>query len=126
MFYRVDYVFAVMSAGFLIGSFTGKWTLRFEVSRLARAYFGAVLALLALSSIRLTIFLTLGHGPTWAGLINDLSGMLYGALFGIAVRRDDRRELLLDPRGALSTCDIGRGHVRQRRTGQGVCDGADA
>lgn len=105
MFYRVDYVFSVMGAGFLIGLLTGKWTLRFEASRLARAYYGAVLALLALSSIRLTIFLTLGRGPAWAGLIGDLSGMLYGALFGIAVRRDDRRELLLD-RAVLSAFAI--------------------
>ncbi len=105
MFYRVDYVFAVMGTGFLIGLFTGRWTLRFEAARLARAYYGVLLAVLALSSIRLTIFLTLGHGPAWAGLISDLSGMLYGALFGIAVRRHDRRALLQD-RAVLSALAI--------------------
>jgi len=105
MFYRVDYVFAVLGAGFLIGLFTGRWTLRFEAAQLARAYYGAVLTLLTLSSIRLTIFLMLGHGPAWAGVISDLSELLYGALFGIAVRRDDRRELLLD-RAVISALAI--------------------
>ena len=96
MLYRVDYAFAVMGAGFLIGLLSGKWTLRFTTSSMAQAYFNAVLALLALSAISLTSFLTLGHGPAWTGVIGDLSGMLYGALFGIAIRRDDRRDLLLD------------------------------
>jgi uncharacterized membrane protein YphA (DoxX/SURF4 family) len=97
MFYRVDYVFAVLGAGFLIGLFTGKRTLRFPASRVAQAYFNIVIALLAFSSISLTFRLSLGHGPAWTGAISDLAGLLYGALFGIAVRRADRRELLLDP-----------------------------
>jgi uncharacterized membrane protein YphA (DoxX/SURF4 family) len=105
MFYRVDYVFALMVAGFLIGLLTGKWTLRFTTSLLAQMYYNAVLALLALSSIRLTFFLTLGHGPAWTGVISDLSLVLYGALFGVAARRDDRRELLLD-RAVLSALAI--------------------
>jgi hypothetical protein len=37
MFYRVDYVFAVMGAGFLIGLFTGKRTVRFPTARVAQA-----------------------------------------------------------------------------------------
>lgn len=105
MFYRVDYVFAVLGAGFLIGLLAGTWTLRFAASRLAQAYFNAVVALLALSSVSLTFRLTLGHGPAWTGAIGDLSGILYGALFGIAVRRNDRRELLLD-RSVLSALAI--------------------
>ena len=43
MFYRVDYVFAVMGAGLLIGLFTGKRTLRFPASRVAQAYFNIVI-----------------------------------------------------------------------------------
>jgi uncharacterized membrane protein YphA (DoxX/SURF4 family) len=105
MFYRVDYVFAVIGAGFLIGVLTGKWTLRFSTSRVAQMYFNAVLTLLTLSSIRLTFFLTLGHAPAWTGAISDLSLVLYGALFGIAARRDDRQELLLD-RAVLSALAI--------------------
>src|ERR1700743_2385122 len=101
MFYRVDYVFAVMGAGFLIGLFTGRWTLRFTAACMAEAYFNTVIVLLALSSISLTFRLALGDGPTWTGAFGDLSGLLYGALFGIAVRRDDRRALLLD-RAVLS------------------------
>ena len=91
MFYRVDYVFSVLGAGFLIGLFTGKRTSRFPASRVAQAYFYIVIALLALSSISLTFRLSLGHGPAWTGAISDLSGIVYGALFGIAVRRADRR-----------------------------------
>jgi uncharacterized membrane protein YphA (DoxX/SURF4 family) len=105
MLYRVDYVFAVLGAGFLIGVFSGRWTLRFAASRIALIYFNTVIALLALSSISLTFRLTLGHGPAWTGVINDLSGIVYGALFGIAVRRADRRELLLD-RAVLSALAI--------------------
>ena len=105
MFYRVDYVFAVMGAGFLLGLFAGRRTLRFTASRVAQAYFDTVMVLLALSSISLTFRLTLGHGPAWTGMIGDLSGLLYGALFGIAVRRDDRRALLLD-RAILSALAI--------------------
>ena len=105
MFYRVDYVCAVMGAGFLLGVFTGKWTLRSTASRVAQTYFDTVMVLLALSSISLTFRLTLGHGPAWTGVIGDLSGLLYGALFGIAVRRDDRRALLLD-RAVLSALAI--------------------
>jgi uncharacterized membrane protein YphA (DoxX/SURF4 family) len=105
MFYRVDYVFAVLGAGFLVGLLVGKWTRRFGASRLARGYYGAVIALLALSSISLMFRLTLGYGPAWTGAIDDLSGVLYGALLGIAVRREDRRELLLD-RAVLSALAI--------------------
>jgi uncharacterized membrane protein YphA (DoxX/SURF4 family) len=105
MFYRVDYVFAVMGAGFLLGVLTGRWTLRFTASCMAQAYFNTVIVLLALSSISLTFRLSLGHGPAWTGAISDLSGMVYGALFGIAVRRADRRELLLD-RAVLSALAI--------------------
>src|ERR1700742_1618975 len=97
MFYRVDYVFAVMGAGFLFGLFIGKRTLRFPPSRVAEAYFNIVIALLALSSMSLTFRLWLGHGPAWTGAISDVAGVLYGALFGIAVRGADRRELLLNP-----------------------------
>jgi uncharacterized membrane protein YphA (DoxX/SURF4 family) len=71
----------------------------------AQAYFDTVMGLLALSSISLTFRLTLGHGPAWTGVIGDLSGLLYGALFGVAVRRDDRRALLLD-RAVLSALAI--------------------
>lgn len=105
MLYRVDYVFAVMGAGFLIGLLTGRWTLRFTPSSMAQSYFNAVLVLLALSSIRLTFFLAMGHAPAWTGVFSDLPGMLYGALFGIAVRRSDQRELLLD-RAVLSALAI--------------------
>src|ERR1700756_5659512 len=95
MLYRVDYVFAVLGAGFLIGVFSGRWTLRFAASRMALLYFNTAIALLALSSISLTFRLTLGHGPAWTGVINDLCGIVYGALFGVAVRRADRGELWL-------------------------------
>jgi uncharacterized membrane protein YphA (DoxX/SURF4 family) len=105
MYYRVDYVFAVMGAGFLIGLFTGRWSLRFTAACMAQAYFNTVIVLLALSSISLTFRLTLGYGPAWTGAIGDLSGLLYGLLFGIAVRRDDRRALLLD-RAVLSALAI--------------------
>jgi hypothetical protein len=74
MFYRVDYVFAVMGAGFLIGLFTGRWTLRFTAACMAQAYFNTVIMLLALSSISLTFRLTLGDVPAWTGAIGDLSG----------------------------------------------------
>ena len=88
MLYRVDYVFAVLGAGFLIGLFSARWTLRLAASRIALVYFN-----------------TLGHGPAWTGVINDLSGIVYGALFGIAVRSADRRKLLLD-RAVLSALAI--------------------
>jgi hypothetical protein len=68
---------------------------------LARGYYVAVATLLVLRTIVFTVsLLSAGNGRwnTVAGFIGDLSALLFGALLGLAARRSNGRELLVEPK----------------------------
>jgi hypothetical protein len=99
VFYRVDYVLAVLLAGFLAGALFNKAAQKISASRLARAYYIAVVVLLILRAVTFTGLMVTAH-PGWNTVgkpIGDLGGLLFGALFGLAVRRRDARQFLVDP-----------------------------
>ena len=100
MFYRVDYMLAVLFVGFLAGILFGKTTDKIAASRLARWYYLAIVVLLVLRT-GIFAYTTLASHPssfwnTAGGFISDLGGLLFGALFGLAARRKNAREFLTD------------------------------
>ena len=104
MFYRVDYLLAVMFVGLLAGLAFSRISSRFPAQQVARSYFFIVLALIGL---RIVCFMGSAANPQLAfwniagGAISDLGSLLFGALFGLAARRADhsadRTALLLEP-----------------------------
>jgi uncharacterized membrane protein YphA (DoxX/SURF4 family) len=103
LFYRVDYLLAVMFVGLLAGLAFSRITSRFPAQQVARSYFFLVLALIGL---RIVCFMGSVAKPLtfWnmsGGATSDLGTLLFGALFGIAARRADhsadRAALLLEP-----------------------------
>lgn len=100
MFYRVDYSLAVTLAGFLAGLLLSAPFRHISPSRLARAYyvFMAIPVLLRTAFFARSL-LAAQPGSSWtvAALLGDLTTLLFGAIFGLAVRRKDARRLLVDP-----------------------------
>jgi hypothetical protein len=99
VFYRVDYTFAVLLAGFLIGLGVSRRSSRFPAPATARAYFEIVLVLLALRLVCLIGYEVQPHFSAWnisLGALLDVSTLLFGLLFGLALRRVDRHALLTD------------------------------
>jgi len=97
MFYRVDYMLAVMFAGFLIGILCDRATANMPPSRLAHGYYAVVATLLVIRTGAFVGAMLMSHTSFWnasSGFIGDLLGFLFGALFGLATRRSDARELL--------------------------------
>jgi len=107
MFYRVDYALAVLLAGFLAGLLVSKTTENITPTRLARSYYVAVAMLLVMRT-GVFAYITLGSRASFwsslSGLFGDLLGLLFGALFGLAVRRKDARRFLSDPFVLKSLC----------------------
>lgn len=100
MFYRVDYATAVLLVGFLTGFLFSRSAEKIPSARLARRYHAAVAILLVLrTSVFAVTMLSAGNArwSTLGGLIGDLLAVLFGALFGLAARRSDGREFLVDP-----------------------------
>jgi DoxX-like family len=99
MFYRVDYAMAVLLAGFLAGVVFGGKFRNIAPSRLARGYYITVAVALVLRTLAFAVVL-LGQSASVANsashLLGDLLSILFGALFGLAVRRQDARSLLTD------------------------------
>ncbi len=98
MFYRVDYMLAVLLAGFLIGLAAGRRVAHFPVEVVARAYFGIVLVLLGLRLICLIGYVMQPQTSAWnmaLGTTLDIFTLLFAALFGLALRRG-RRGLLTE------------------------------
>ena len=97
MLYRVDYIVAVMLAGFALGALLSRPTTGVSSSRLARGYY---IVAIVLSVLRAGVFIEgmLGsHAKPWGivgGCIGDLLGLTFGALFGLAIRRQDARDFL--------------------------------
>ena len=96
MFYRVDYLVAVLVAGFAVGALFSKATANIAAARLGRAYYAIIAALLVLRTIGFAWSLIAPHRCTNAAmaLVGDLLGVLFGAVFGLATRRRDSRDLL--------------------------------
>src|SRR5262249_33806702 len=100
MFYRVDYILAILAAGFLIGVLLSRALQQIPSPRLARFYYFFVVILLVVraalfaASLLITGSSLLSH---ISGQVGDLSGLLFGALLGSAVRRSDARQLLTEP-----------------------------
>jgi uncharacterized membrane protein YphA (DoxX/SURF4 family) len=106
MFYRVDYVLAVMFVGFIVGALFSGPTANVPPSRLARGYYVVVACLLVLRTgafVGTMLASNAGFWSTASGLIGDLLGFLFGALFGLASRRNDSRQIMTSSRvfGAL-------------------------
>lgn len=100
MIYRVDYILAVLLAGAIVGLLLSRWVTPISPSRLARWYFGAVAITLVLRAVFFVCGLVLNDASFWTlagGAVGDTGGLLFGALFGLASRRADRRDFLLDP-----------------------------
>lgn len=97
MLYRVDYIVAVMLAGLGLGALFSKTTAGVSSSRLARGYYTTAVVL---SVLRTGVFVAsiLGsQAKSWGtvgGCIGDLLGLTFGALFGLAIRRQDARNFL--------------------------------
>src|SRR6185437_16656259 len=99
MFYRVDYLLAVIFAGFLAGAALSQWSLRFGAKRVARTYFVAIAILVALSSGFFWISVVSVNSAAWYAAtrpVSDLINFFLGMLFGVAAFRSDRREVLCD------------------------------
>jgi uncharacterized membrane protein YphA (DoxX/SURF4 family) len=97
MFYRLDYSMAVLLGGLLAGVVLGRPSAKMVTSRLARRYYVVMAVLLVVRTGASVGTMLLSHASLWktaSGLLGDLSGFLFGALFGLAVRRKDARELL--------------------------------
>jgi len=97
MFYRVDYAVAVICVGFIVGSLFSGLTANLPPLRLVRGYYVVVLGLLVLRTGAFADTMLMSHATFWrtaSGLIGDLLGFLFGALFGLATRRKDAREIL--------------------------------
>lgn len=100
MFYRVDYLLAVMLAGLLAGAIVAPLLSRVRPARIARIYFVAAAILVALSLALFAIYVLGANGTFWnniRGATGDGNSFLLGALFGVALRRSDTREILGDP-----------------------------
>jgi DoxX-like family len=100
MLYRVDYAMAVLLAGFLAGAVFGGKLRNLASSRLARGYYMIVAIVLVLRTVAFAIGMLGGGGAgfsSWtARLFGDVLSILFGALFGLAVRRRDARDFLTD------------------------------
>jgi len=107
MLYRVDYLLAVIFLGTLAGSFFGKRMSSIESSRLARGYYVAISILLLLRALAIVGSIVLGNGSGWVkvgSFIGDAGNFLFGALFGIAMRRSNSSAFLREPAFLSSLC----------------------
>jgi|HubBroStandDraft_6_1064221.scaffolds.fasta_scaffold117090_1 hypothetical protein len=100
MFYRVDYLFALIAAGFAAGALFSKSAERLPASRLARIFY-FVFALLTVLRIATYVFSAVATPPHFVdvagSLAGDLSNVAFGAAFGFAIRRKDARVFLTEP-----------------------------
>ncbi len=97
MFYRVDFVLAVIFTGFIVGALLGGSTANVPASRLARGYYVVVVGLTVLRIGAFAANMLMSDANFWgtaSGFTGDLLGFMFGALFGVAARRKDAREVL--------------------------------
>jgi hypothetical protein len=101
MLYRVDYATAVLLVGCLAGFLFSRSAENIPSARLARRYYVAVAILLGLRTTVFAISMLYAGNARWStlgGLIGDLLALLFGALFGLAARRSNAREFLVNPK----------------------------
>ena len=115
MFYRVDYVLAVMLAGFVIGALLKSVTAKLAPHSIAKTYLVLIAVILLIRAIVFVCSVVTTGMPIWNSIgsaIGDVTNFLLGGLFGISVLRSDRRELLCDPDVFLALClSVGIGYV---------------
>ena len=107
MIYRVDYLLALIFAGLVFGAAFGRLAMKIQPSRLARIYFCTVVALLALRAAAFAAGMLLSSGTFWSTVSSatgDAGNFLFGALFGLAAFRQDRREFLLNTKVYSALC----------------------
>lgn len=100
MFYRIDYLVAVLIVGFLSGFSMSKATENTLPGRLAQAFYVATAVLLVLRAGLFACTILMSHVSLWAklgGIAGDTLNFLFATLFGLAARRKDVRELLTSP-----------------------------
>jgi hypothetical protein len=99
MFYRVDYAVAVLLFGFFAGVLCSNKTKEITPSHLARGYYLTIAILVVLRTAAFAAGMLADHSTFWnpvSGFLGDLLGFLFGALFGLALQRRDKREFLTD------------------------------
>jgi uncharacterized membrane protein YphA (DoxX/SURF4 family) len=107
MLYRVDYLLAVIFLGALAGAFFGKRMSSIESGRLARGYYVTISILLLVRAVAIVGSIVLGNGSGWVkvgSFIGDAGNFLFGALFGIAMRRSNSSAFLREPAFLSSLC----------------------
>lgn len=87
MYYRVDYLLALLAAGALVAALLSPRAARIAPQRLAHGYLMATAALVALRAVVFATVFAAGVSwlPAWLfAIIGDLGIVLLGALYGIA------------------------------------------
>jgi len=90
---------AVQVAGLVTGYLLGRHATTITTSRLARDCYFAVAALLVLRAGAFSVSLLTSHAETWrliSSAIGDITALIFGLLFGLAIRRPDARAFLTD------------------------------
>jgi hypothetical protein len=98
MIYRVDYLFAILLAGFIAGAVLGRRLRDIEATRVARAYY-ALTALRVIAGCVVFACLVVLAIPRWNTLnsgLGDFNNFLVGGLFGLALVRAKPAEFLTD------------------------------
>jgi hypothetical protein len=99
MFYRVDYILALLFLGFTVGALLSRSAEAVVTPRLARIYYAAIAVLLVLRTITFA-WTILASDSAFAriegSVAGDLLTFLFAAAFGLAIRRRDACVLLTD------------------------------
>jgi uncharacterized membrane protein YphA (DoxX/SURF4 family) len=107
LIYRTDYLLAIILAGAALGFLLARRLEAITSTRLARAFYVAVTGVTLLRILTVTGGLILPNPGLWTQLGNatgDLGGLLFGALFGVAARRERPSELVYDPTVFSALC----------------------
>jgi uncharacterized membrane protein YphA (DoxX/SURF4 family) len=107
VFYRVDYMLAVLFVGFIAGVLPGKVFESVSPSRLGQGYYVVTAILLGLRTGLFACSMLLTHQSLWSTLssiVGDLLSLFFGCLLGLAARRRDTRALLTNPSTFRALC----------------------
>lgn len=100
LFYRVDYLIALIFTGFLIGTLCSRHASIVSAERLGRTYYIAVVTLLSVAAMMLVGRVVLTSHTIFGSIskvVSDLGSVFFGALFGLSVRRSDRLDIFRQP-----------------------------